>query len=187
MKPVEGFCPSTVPPVSQLVALAQSGDRAAFELLLREHHSAVKRQLLRLTQGDSHKADDLAQDVWVLVWQQLPTFRGDAAFATWLFRVAYTRFLMYRRAREGHDTAAAPVSHEDPPDPTDPALRLDIHRALGNLPEPERLVVIHCLQLGLSHADAAAVLGMPIGTVKTRLERGKTRLRTWLTDWETPA
>jgi len=185
MKPIERSEPCGLVAETNLLALAKAGDRAAFERLLRQHQGAVRRQLLRLTQGNSALADDLGQEAWVMVWRQLPAFRGDAAFATWLYRVAYTSFLMHRRRVGADGTEATPSTEEEIADLSDPVLRLDINRAVGNLPEPERVAVIHCLQLGLSHTEAAEVLGMPVGSLKTRLERGRNRLREVLRAWET--
>jgi RNA polymerase sigma-70 factor (ECF subfamily) len=162
-------------------------DRRAFEQLMRRHHGMVRAQLRRLVNGDQGKADDLAQEAFLLAWRKLHQFRGDAAFSTWLYRIAYTCFLQAHRKKSlpsgdasGGDIARAPASDTI-------NLRLDVERAMRHLSDAERTVLLHCVQLGLSHADAAYVLSMPLGTVKSHAARGKEKLRALLADWrDTP-
>lgn len=82
------------------VRQAQAGDLAAFEQLVRRHQSRVRLQLRRLARGDDALADDLAQDCFVQAWRQLPAFRGEARFSTWLHRIACNAFLMHARRRQ---------------------------------------------------------------------------------------
>jgi RNA polymerase sigma-70 factor (ECF subfamily) len=154
-------------------------DRRAFEQLVRRHQGMVRAQLRRLLGGDAARADDLAQETFLLAWRKLDQFRGEARFSTWLYRIAYSRFLQARRKRPRlPDIAAAR------PPPTEPIdLRLDIAQAMGRLSPGEQAVLLHCVQMGLSHEEAAYVLAMPLGTVKSHAARGKARLRTWLADW----
>src|ERR1700712_4710784 len=79
------------------LARARQGDRHAFARLVRAHQSRVRLQLRRLTQGDAALADDLAQETFVQAWLHLNDFRGDARLATWLHRIALTRFLQHVR------------------------------------------------------------------------------------------
>ncbi|HSX59974.1 MAG TPA: sigma-70 family RNA polymerase sigma factor [Tahibacter sp.] len=168
-----------------LVARVRLGnDPRAFEQLVRRHQGLVRAQLRRLLQGDHAAADDLAQEVFLLAWQKFDQFRGDARFSTWLYRVAYTCFLQTHRkkswpADEGGDgeLEALPV----PARAID--LQLDLERAMRRLSGAERTVLLHCVQLGLSHEEAAYVLTMPLGTVKTHATRGKAKLKTWLAAW----
>lgn len=169
-----------------LVVRAQTGnDRRAFEALVRRHQGMVRAQLRRLMQGDSAAADDLAQETFVLAWRKLDQFRGNARFSTWLYRIAYSCFLQSRRkrgdiVRDHGDEAAEPE-----PAPSAPIdLRIDIESAIRRLPIAEQTVLLHCVQLGLSHEEAAYVLAMPLGTVKSHAARGKVRLRALLADWQ---
>lgn len=167
-----------------LVARVLLGDdRRAFEQLLRRHQGMVRAQLRRLLHGDDARADDLAQETFLLAWRKLHQFRGEARFSTWLYRIAYSCFLQAQRKR------SAPVIADegDAPDPSPSAsldLRLDVERALRRLSTAEQAVLLHCVQLGLSHEEAAYVLAMPLGTVKSHAARGKARLRALLADWE---
>src|SRR5471032_2586889 len=83
--------------IADWLALARRGDRQAFAKLVRAHQSRVRLQLRRLTRGDAALADDLAQETFVQAWLHLGDFRGDARLATWLHRIALTRFLQHVR------------------------------------------------------------------------------------------
>jgi RNA polymerase sigma-70 factor (ECF subfamily) len=154
-------------------------DRRAFEQLVRRHQGMVRAQLRRLVGGDAAQADDLAQETFVRAWRKLGQFRGEARFSTWLYRIAYSCFLQARRKRPPLPDIAA--ARPPPAEPID--LRLDIAQAMGRLSPGEQAVLLHCVQMGLSHEEAAYVLAMPLGTVKSHAARGKARLRAWLADW----
>jgi len=169
------------------LASARRGDRRAFERLVRAHQSRVRLQLRRLTQGDAALADDLAQETFVQAWLHLNDFRGDARLATWLHRIALTRFLQHVRRpqlpiewRDAAQDDAGEPGHD--PRPAQ-GLARDVERALQALSEIQRLAVVHCFHLDLSHAEAAQVLGLPLGTLKSHLDRAKTRLRDLLGAW----
>lgn len=160
-------------------------DRRAFEQLIRRHQGMVRAQLRRLLRGDDAKADDLAQETFLLAWRKLHQFRGEARFSTWLFRIAYSCFLQARRKSSAalpDMDGSAPVTDIVAREAID--LRLDIERAMRSLSETEQIVVLHVVQLGLSHDEAAYVLAMPIGTVKSHINRGKAKLRRLLSDWQ---
>lgn len=145
----------------------------------------VRAQLRRLLHGDQARADDLAQETFLLAWRKLDQFRGEARFSTWLYRIAYSCFLQARR--KGSSAADdidrdAPDQRISPPDAAD--LRLDVERAMRRLSATEQEVLLHVVQLGLSHDEAAYVLAMPLGTVKSHMNRGKARLRALLADWQ---
>ncbi len=166
------------------IARAQAGDLAAFEMLVKSHQARVRQQLRRLTWPDAALADDLAQDTFVSAWQQLPRFRADAQLSTWLHRIAYTRFLMQRRRRRDEPAAAAGAAAAEAQHDPDHAMRLDVAHAVARLPAHERAAIVHCVQLELTHEEAAAVLGLPLGTLKSQVARGKARLREWLGAWQ---
>lgn len=169
------------------LARARQGDRPAFARLVQSHQSRVRLQLRRLTQGDAALADDLAQETFVQAWLHLNDFRGEARLATWLHRIALTRFLQHvRRPQLPLEWHAAEASDADEPghDPrAAEGLTRDVERALQALSEIQRLAVVHCFHLDLSHAEAAQVLGLPLGTLKSHLDRAKSRLRELLGAW----
>lgn len=167
---------------------ALAGDRSAFSELVRSHQSAVRNQLRRLTKGDAALADDLAQDSFIQAWTHLGGFRGQARFASWLYRIAYNRFLMHVRSHHPTQSLCGepwPGGTDEPADHEGPAraLRLDVATALARLPEAERVALIHCYHLDLSHEEAAQVLNLPLGTLKAQVLRAKARLRELLADW----
>jgi RNA polymerase sigma-70 factor (ECF subfamily) len=168
-----------------LVARALLGsDPRAFEQLLRRHQGMVRAQLRRLTRGDEAVADDLAQETFLLAWRKLDQFRGEARFSTWLYRIAYACFLQRLRKPSWPVEAGGEGELEQlaaPPQPVD--LQLDVERAMQGLSVAEQTVLLHCVQLGLSHEEAAYVLAMPLGTVKTHAMRGKAKLRSRLAAW----
>jgi RNA polymerase sigma-70 factor (ECF subfamily) len=155
-------------------------------------------QLVRRPQGDVHRADDLAQQTFVQAWCGLAAFRDEARVSTWLHRIAYNCFLQDLRERPAvtsldtpHGYAPADASddaaHGSLIASTDPrradALRIDVARALAELPQAERVALLHCYPLDLTHEEAAAVLSVPLGTLKSQIARGKALLRDELAVW----
>jgi RNA polymerase sigma-70 factor (ECF subfamily) len=160
-------------------------DRRAFEQLVRRHQGMVRAQLRRLLRGDIARADDLAQETFLLAWRKLHQFRGEARFATWLYRIAYSCFLQSVRKRQHlSDTTGDDAVGEQLSVSGKVALRLDLERAMLGLSADEQAVLLHVAQLGMSHEEAAYVLSMPLGTVKSHAKRGKDKLRALLADWQ---
>ena len=155
-------------------------DHHAFGELVRRHQSPVRAFLTRLTRGDAHRADDLAQETFLKAWQKLHTYRGGARFSTWLFGIAFNVFRMAGRRQPELAWEAVdqpPSEPEEPAAARDRHLRLDLTEALKALNSNERAAVVLCCQNGLSHEEAAQVLDCPLGTVKTNILRGKEKLR----------
>jgi RNA polymerase sigma-70 factor (ECF subfamily) len=164
------------------VALAAGGDAAAFERLYRTHvakvHSLARRML------GSHDADEVTQDVFVRTWQKLGTFRGDAAFTTWLHRLAVNvvierrRNYAIQRERISDDESAIERAAVAPPGRTD--LTVDFETALASLPNGAREVfVLHDVE-GYKHREIAAMLDITSGTSKRQLHRARLLMRTRL-------
>lgn len=165
-----------------------------FDALVREHHGFVRAWLRRLTRGDAHLADDLAQDTFLRALRAADTFRGDAQPRTWLARIAINVWhdhLRRFKARAGeHTQSLETICPEearelDVPDGASPladivASRVDIDRALDRLPTAERTVVLHACWGDLSQAEIAELTGMPLGSVKTLHRRAMKRLHEWL-------
>lgn len=155
-------------------------DHNAFGELVRRYQSPVRAFLTRMARGDSHLADDLAQETFLKAWRKMPSYRGGARFSTWLFGIAINEFRTVARSRKefiAHDFS------EDSPEPEAAAtdsntrLRLDLTEALKRISSEERAAILLCCQNGLSHEEAATVLGCPLGTVKTNILRGKEKLK----------
>jgi RNA polymerase sigma-70 factor (ECF subfamily) len=148
-------------------------DRHAFRQLVLLHQSAI-RLFLRRVLVDSSLADDCAQETWLIAYQKLSSFRGGS-FRSWLFTIALRKALRMK-GREGRfDFMESLDEHEAPAPPE--GLRLDLDRAMQQLSLGERT----CLHLmgceEMTHEDISDLLGMPLGTVKSHIHRGKEKLR----------
>jgi len=159
-------------------------DQHAFGELVRRHQSSVRGLLRQLTRNDLALADDLAQEAFVRAYKNIRTFRGEARFSTWLYRIAYNCFREDARKRKelvGIDESRWQAELD--PQTVDPALKHDLMHALNLLPLHERTAVVLCCQNGLSHDEAARVLNIPLGTVKTNVLRGREKLKRTLAAW----
>ena len=161
-----------------------NNDHHAFAELVRNHQSSVRGLLRQLVRSDVTLADDLAQETFLRAFRNLKSFRGEARFSTWLYRIAYNCFREEARKRKelvGIDEAQ--LEAEYGPQTVDPALRHDLSQALQILPLHERTAIVLCCQNGLSHDEAARVLEIPLGTVKTNVLRGREKLKRLLAAW----
>ena len=159
-------------------------DQHAFGELVRRHQSSVRGLLRQLTRTDIALADDLAQETFLRVYKNIRSFRGEARFSTWLYRIAYNCFREDARRRKelvGVDEERLQAEHD--PRTGDPGLIHDLMHALSLLPLHERTAVVLCCQNGLSHDEAARVLDIPLGTVKTNVLRGREKLKRTLAAW----
>lgn len=160
-------------------ALAASGDGRAFERLYRAHVARI-HSLVRRMMGPEH-TDDVTQDVFVRAWHKLPSFRGEAAFGTWLYRLA-VNVILARRATIGTERGRYDA-REDTWDtlPGRPGaaveLSMDFEKAIGRLPDGARQVfVLHDIQ-GYRHEEIAELLGIVPGTSKSQLHHARMTLR----------
>ena len=184
---------------AQLIArCVVADDRHAFGELVRRHQSAVRACLRKLTAGNHALADDLAQESFVLAWRNLRSFRQEARFSTWLYRIATNCWLAHARKRReellgdrdadvaADDDAAETGANADAADADHAraaSLRIDMERALATLSEAERAAIVQCYHNDLSHEEAAYVLGCPVGTVKTHVFRARQKLKLVLAAW----
>jgi RNA polymerase sigma-70 factor (ECF subfamily) len=170
-----------------LVRDLRAGRPEACAALVRAHYAAVYRFLVHLTR-DVHRAEDLTQETFAAAWERLASFQGRSTLATWLHRIAYTKFIDARRAERRAAGALERLTGPTaaPSDPLDAVTADDearhLSHALHRLDEPERtLLALHYMQ-GLSYREMAAVLGEPTGTVKWRTSEALNRLRALLRD-----
>lgn len=160
-----------------LTRAARGGDIDAFEALVRRHTQAVYAHALRFF-GDSQAADDVTQEVWIKVYRSMDSFDERARFTTWLYRV--TRNACLDAVRQGR-RRPVPVESLDPaPAPGDladaVALSASVERALLQLAPEDRDALSAVSVFSLSYAEAAEGLGVPIGTVKSRVFRARRTL-----------
>ena len=161
----------------ELAALAAAGDRAAFGELVRRHGSAV-RGLLRRMGAAPAEADDVAQDAFLVAFERISEFRGQGAFVAWVKKISARQYL--RRLQRERRLASVAVEAEEQADVApsrDTGDRIDLDEALKSLGAAERICVSMCYGAGLSHAEAADALNLPLGTVKSHVKRGVEKLR----------
>ncbi len=175
------------PGEERLLSNLRCGRPGACAELIRLHYQKVYRLLVHLT-GDVHQAEDLTQETFISAWEKIAAFQGRATLATWLYRIAYTKFVDSRRLQQRTTGMLRRLSSQavPPSDPVETAMAGDesrhLYRALDELAPPQRTVLaLHYLQ-GLSYRDMAMVLQEPIGTVKWRTSEALERLRTVLNE-----
>lgn len=166
-----------------LVALARSGNDQAFAELVSRHQSKL-RNLLRRLSNDPALADDLAQEAFLEAWRSIKNLQSSGAFGFWLKRVAINTWLKHARIKDPLDAV------DDKPDV--PAIierssmdeEIDLDRALATLSKSERLCIVLSYHQGMSHGSIAQFTGMPLGTVKSHINRGLQQLRKLLRIYE---
>ena len=171
-------------PESTLILAAQARDRIAFEEIVRRRERWL-RALLRRLCGDAHHADDLAQDAFLRAWQSLARLREPAAFGGWLRRLAVRLFIDERRLKQADiddDATLDTVSTPEPSPSRAVEAQVDLEHSLARLSAPERLCIVLNLGEGMSHAEIEQATAMPLGTIKSHILRGTTKLRRELGD-----
>lgn len=170
--------PNTEMPEAEAIERAKRGDDAGYEVLYRLHKRRVYSVCLRST-GSVPDAEDLTQEVFLLVYRRLSTFRGDASFGTWLYKIAINCVRM--RFRESQPevslTVADPAEEYGSRECTFAFERAVLGRALGNLSSSKRRVVLLHDVNGLTHREVADRLGLAISTSKSQLCRAHVLLR----------
>ncbi|MBI5691717.1 MAG: sigma-70 family RNA polymerase sigma factor [Verrucomicrobia bacterium] len=173
----------------ELIRRAQAGDEEAFGTLMRTHYEPVFR-LVHSILRDEHSARDVCQEVWITIWRNLATFRGDAKFSTWVHPIAtrraidhlrrrnrwFSRFLPFATAVDDEDggdrVPAAPEAREEG-DPRSDLEKIErdarFDRAIAALPPKHRAVLALREVQGLSYDEIARQLGLARGTVMSRL------------------
>jgi len=171
---------------AELVRRAAAGCTRSFESLYRRHVRRVHGAIRRLVGGVEARAEELTQDAFVRAWQALPSFRGDSAFGTWLYRLAVNTALMDLRSKSAGmerdsddallDQQAAPASSV--------GLGMDLAAAVAGLPPRARAVLVLFDIEGWTHEEIAAELGMAVGSSKAQLHRARGLLRNRLGERE---
>ncbi len=138
-------------------------------------HQQAVRSFLRRALDDPADADDIAQETFLAAWSRLWRYRGEASFRSWLCAIAWNKAQSMRRSRGRERRREAAL---EPPGPEGGCaeLRLDLDRAMAALPADQRAAVALCLAADFSHAEAAETLGLPLGTIKSHVQRGRAKL-----------
>lgn len=172
-------------------------DQSAFAQLVTQHQSMVRNSLRQLTNWDESLADDLAQETFLQAYQKLNQFDGRAKFSSWLYRIAYNQFLQHCRKQssqkraaefeelEGNEPDLAQMSSQQQQEESH--LQRTLAKALAAL-EPQRRCVLHLLlHKECTQQEIAHILQMPLGTVKTHINRGRAELQKQLAGWRPAA
>lgn len=172
---------------STLVSRAKEGDREAFAGLFELHKRKVYSLCLRMT-GDVVEAEDLTQDVFIQVFRKLATFRGDASFSTWLYRVAVNTVLMELRKKHPRQVSLdEPVETDSSPMQRDVGRadldlegsvdRIALNRAIQELPEGcRRIFLLHEVE-GYEHHEIAELLRCSVGNSKSQLHKARMKMQ----------
>lgn len=180
----------------RLIEQSRQGDQGAFDTLVRRYEKQLYNTAYRLT-GSYDDASDLAQEAFLRAWNNLRSFRGDASFSTWLYRIVTNVFLDERKRRRarpqrsleealGSDENTVTRQFEDtgpsPQDRVEEGERWQIlQRAIADLPAPQRVMVVLYHTENRSYEEIAQIMGLPMGTVKSRLNRARLALKNKLT------
>ena len=170
--------------ITDLTLVAQVvifGNKRAFDALVKKYQSSVRRYFLHQTLGDEPLSDDLAQETFIKAYTHIATFKNLSNFSTWLFQIAYNVFFDYIRTRK--ETSGLEDWETDASCRTEqksPGTKMDIYRGLAQLKEVERTcITLHYME-DLSTDKISAITGLPTGTVKSHLSRGKEKLANFL-------
>jgi RNA polymerase sigma-70 factor (ECF subfamily) len=153
-----------------LAERARGGDTAAFAELVRRHEARVRRFLRRAA---GHAADDIAQEAFLKAWQRRAAWDGRGSYLGWLLRIAWTTFLDVDRSARRRSAREQAEPEAFAPDPE---LALAVGQALAALAPRERAAAELCFAQGFSHAEAAGIMGLPLGTLKSVVARARQQL-----------
>lgn len=184
----------TTTPDTILVQRAQKGDRTAIDELVSRYQTRAFQFAYRLC-NDSDNASDLVAEAFVRVYTALPRFRGDSQFSTWLFRIITNCFLDLKKKDKNKQTQSLDddsgldellASGTESPDEASERTERDriMMAAVERLPEYQRAMIMMYHVEMLSYEDIAQAMDMPIGTVKSRLNRARLALRELLEPYE---
>ena len=175
----------------ELILLLQQGDEAAFETLVRLYEKKVYTLCRRMC-GSDEDAQEAAQDAFLSLWRSAKSFRGDASVSTWLYRLATNACIdLLRRNKRGGERVSLDDEEttlelvDESPLPEQALERKETQRlieeGLAALPEDYRAILLLREAEGLSYAEIADAMHMELGTVKSRISRGRVLLRNYLT------
>ncbi len=173
----------------ELIRQCRAGTAEAFGVLVERHQDRLYAALVRML-GSSEDAREATQDAFVHAYQKLGSFQGTAAFSTWLFRIAVNaafsrkrRSKRYRTSFDGahNESAYDPADSRADADPSQPLEQSETQRlvreALAALPEDYRTALLLKEMEGFRYEEIAEIVGVPIGTVRSRIHRARNELR----------
>jgi RNA polymerase sigma factor (sigma-70 family) len=170
----------------ELIArIVSKKDQHAFAQLVLRYQSPLRQWARRLCDGDIHLADDLAQETFIKAYGAIGAFRAEAKFSTWLYRIAFniaanrwrTKKIAWCSLEEQEDVASehCEIKKFD--------AKKDVGAAMQQLSSAQQLAIRLCYEDGFSHEEAASIMSVPLGTLKTHVSRGKQKLQILLAAW----
>jgi RNA polymerase sigma-70 factor, ECF subfamily len=175
---------------AELVAASRDGDQDAFAQLVQRHQRRVFNLVFRIVQ-EYEEANEITQETFLAAWQGLPSFRGDARFSTWLYRIAYNCSLRQLEQRKRDKALQAAIQAEQISVERDEQAQVEAHdcqalvrEQLSTLPAKYRIVLILRHLQEMTYEEIAEILTMPIGTIKTHLFRARNLLKERLEAFE---
>ncbi len=176
----------------RLVEKAIGGDAYAFEVLMSKHESKMYSVALRMC-ANSDDAQDCLQDAMLRIYKALPNFKGQSSFSTWAYRITMNTCLDDMRRKKVRQASSldalldlgwSPTDEDDTPERhlSNTELRRELSRAIQSLPEDMRAAVVLRDVQGFSYEEIANMLNANVGTVKSRISRGREKLRDILSE-----
>ncbi len=156
-------------------------NKRAFDTLVKKYQSPVRRFFLHQTLGDEELSDDLAQETFIKAYTHLASFKNLSSFSTWLYKIAYHIFYDYIRSRKettGLEDREVDAAYQT--EQRNVGEQMDLYRGLSRLKEAERTCITLFYMEDLSIDKISTVTGMPAGTIKSHLSRGKEKLANFL-------
>jgi RNA polymerase sigma-70 factor (ECF subfamily) len=186
--PVSNAVPSTIEQdEAQLVTASKQGDQDAFAQLVQQHQRRVFNLVFRMLQ-EYEEANEVTQETFLAAWQGLPSFRGDARFSTWLYRIAYNCALKQLEQRKRDQALQVDLRAEHAAANRNQEERVDaeleaharqsaVHEQLSMLPAKYRIVLVLRHLQEKTYEEMAEILTLPVGTIKTHLFRARNLLK----------
>jgi RNA polymerase sigma factor (sigma-70 family) len=175
----------SIPDQELIARVVARKDQHAFAQLVLRYQSQLRLWARRLCDGDAHLADDLAQEAFMKAYAALGAFRAESKFSTWLYRIAFNIAANRWRSKkvqwcELDDNEDIEAEHCELKQFD---ARRDLEAAMQQLSPAQQLAIRLCFEDGFSHDEAASIMGVPLGTLKTHVNRGKQKLQTLLSSW----
>lgn len=159
-------------------------DNDAFSSLVRMHQAKIRSYLLRLCRNYD-LADDIAQETFLTAFHKLNSYKGEGNFSGWLFRIAHNCFLQHlrktKRRTEITDQYGSQQELQNEQYESISTEQMDLEQAIAQLNPDETATITLCHSYGFSHREVSDILDMPLGSVKSNISRGKSKLREILT------
>lgn len=157
----------------------------AFASLVKRYQSGLRYSLRQITGGDEMLADDIAQETFIKAFKSIANFRGHSKFSSWLYRIAYNLFVSHHRVARNRELT---LGDDQPEQVGTTNEKIDLHRDLARvmlkLPPQQRMALHLNLHKQLTHQEICTIMEIPLGSVKTAINRGKKQLQEELSSWK---